>query len=198
MESQTYYMKNLMTQKKEKRSSKLLLIALTFVFWPGPVLLAQSTSSVMVHRQLTAAELPAPLQPFSLEVTLRGIRDIGLDIRAYVVRDGRVMDLFPVNSYLSDYGDAVYSFDMSAPLAETSYQFFLSRGDGTFDISKRYSIRRDCLPDVKLTVIDSEHSPIGQERLVALLQQTKGLERDIEQYERASQILQDIKELLSD
>jgi len=198
MESQTDYMKNLMTQKKEKRRRKLLIIALTFVFWPGPVLLAQSASNVMLHQQLTAAELPAPLQPFSLEVTLRGIRDIGLDIRAYVVRDGRVMDLFPVESSLSDYGDAVYRFDMSAPIAETSYQFILSRGDGTFEISQRYSIRRNCIPDLNLTVLDSENSTTGQERLIALLQQTKGLERDIEQYERASQILQDIKELLSD
>jgi len=176
-------------------SGMFVLFSVLF-FWPDH-LLAQNTN-VITHQLPSATTLPAPLHPLELEVTLRRTRDIGLKLRAFVVRDGKVMDTAPVSSYLSDHGEAVYKFSLSAPVTELSYQFFLAREDGTFETSERYAIRRNCRPNVSTIKLTDNENITGQEKLLALLQQTRGLERDIQNYDRTSQLLQDIKELLRD
>lgn len=152
----------------------------------------------LVHSAPKVEELPLPGRPLTLNVRLSGTKNTDLKLRTLVVRDGRTIDTFAPSAELNERDEPVYRISTYSPLAELSYQFVLYRENGSIEASPRYRIRRPCLPNVELTSTEKVGEGSGEARVVALVEQAKGLDRDLEAYERALLILDEIKTLVKE
>ena len=155
---------------------------------------AASSPMVLLHAALTPDQLPAPGKEFKVVFSVQGSRDLSMHVKALAVRDGRLMELQPVKSYLSENDNAAYEFSFYAPLAEISYQFIVYLGDESV-FSKRFSIRRSCVPEVDLAPVqnDPEMQITPEEKMLLELKQAKSLEKDLNNYEQALGLLREVK-----
>ena len=155
-----------------------------------------SPRSPLLHRVPQEKELPTPGKVMVLDFSVEGQRDLELRAQALVTRDGKLM-IVPVSRvFLNENDQATYEFNVYAPLAEMSYFFVLYPRDGTVPTSsRRYAIRRSCLPNLELTQLtppqpDKQSGEL--ERMRELLTQARGLEVDLENYENALKLLKEI------
>jgi len=98
---------------------------------------------------------------------------------------------------LNEHDEATFDFSVYSPLAELNYYFvyYPAKGEAP-QVSRRFSLRRNCLPDISLThIINQEESAkIGaQERMQALLDESKNLEKDLSNFESIVKQLELIK-----
>ncbi len=159
--------------------------------WAQPA----ATELKLLHKPIKASELPFPGEKLELRVLLQGLRNINLPLRAFVVSDGRLMDL-PLSGTLDEQDRVVYNVVLPAPLAEINYQFFLYRDEETVLPTQRFSIQRTCLPEIKLTDMQSGELPPGKGMIKELVARAKGLERDVKTYTRLSETLEALKAVL--
>lgn len=169
----------------------------------APALLAQdiiqevtAPSSPILHQAPQLSEIPAPGKIITLNMMLKDQRDLDLRVEILVTRDGKLMALPYSRSYLNEQDFATYEFNIYAPLAEASYLFVVYPRDSEPRTSRKYVIRRACLPKVDLTQLtpplpDSQKGEL--DRMRELLDQAKGLETDLENYETALKLVKEIK-----
>lgn len=188
------------SQVKRLRAAKLYLkcLACTLIILKSVIGTAYSQdkrSPSLAHRPLHAEELPFPGSTMTLSVTLLNSRDSQLSVRGYIVRDGKLLDI-PLNDYSVDDADRiVYSASINAPLAELNYYFVLLGPKGVVNSSERYSIRRDCLPAVDTIDLKIPANTPAKTRLNMLQKQATGLQDELQNYETAVKLLEELKVL---
>ena len=158
----------------------------------------QPASQVIKHTPLEADKLPFPGKPIKLWIALNKTRSIDLRIRAFVVIDGKVMDVPLTHPTYNEADDLVFSGEVPAPLERISYQFFIHGSNpGDVQASPRYSIQRKCVPILTPELVNNEPaSPNKDEGITPLLMQNEGLERDIDLLNSSVATLNKIKSLL--
>lgn len=143
-------------------------------------------------------DLPAPGGRVKLSLQLANTREITQTVSALIVLDGRVMNITAGEGYLNEYDNPTFEVVTASPAAELAYQFAVKSADGSVVTSKRFVVTRRCLPKLDLTDASLGKEIQGNEQLRALLEKTKGLERDLAYYETALRSVNDLKELLDD
>ena len=139
--------------------------------------------------------LPAPGQPMQIEFLLPKTKDLSLKARAWIVIDGKGMDL-TLSGSLNDRDQTVFRADIRAPLTELIYQIFISGRADQATTSMKYIVTRPCLPNTILTDITASDdlSEADEARMYAV--KTKSLEKDIEAYSNVVEILNELKEVI--
>lgn len=109
----------------------------------------QAAAPIIQHRQPgpEAFEKIPPGKPIRLSVALAKTRSVDMRIRAFVVVDGRIMDVPLTNPTFNEADNLVFSAEVPAPLERMSYQFFVYGNDpGKVEASPRYILERSCIP----------------------------------------------------
>jgi hypothetical protein len=179
-----------------KTSSLAFLAAAALLLLTFPAL-ALAERKIVIHHVPPAAEsMPGPLVPVILKVHLQNTQDPGLNVHALVVRDGRLLKASSRKSYIDKNGLPAYEFVIEAPLSRMSYQFILETDWGERSFSPRFSMARACLPDIDLVNLDAQAPEETREKLVYLLEVSDGLQNDIAHYQRALELLNEIKDIM--
>lgn len=147
------------------------------------------------HVPMPASELPYPGAPMEIKATLINSRNSQLVMRAFVVKDGKVMDMTFDHLSSSDGEHLEYSTKLPAPLGELSYQLVLSGPQGVVASSKRFFIRRECLPVVTNLEINPELPADAKTRLKALKVRAIDLQNEVQNYESVVKLLAELKSL---
>lgn len=173
------------------------------IFLIGVIHLALTSTAYseinLVHKQITPSELAYPGKLMTLSLKLNGTKQTSRKVRALVVRDGRLMELWAYQAIADENDVPEYKFTINSPVRELSYSFIVYNADGTTTSSKRYKVERACLPDTHLAEIKAppEDSP-GEQRLLMLIQQSRSLERDLDTYDKALGLIQELEELVKE
>jgi hypothetical protein len=136
-------------------------------------------------------QLPGPGEILTLSVRTLGSNDVDLPVRAMITKDGKLMDL-PMTIKVDRNETITYEIKLRAPLAEISYQFYLSTPDMPPVVSERFLLRRSCIPDVRLTDTFIDRSTKGDERARVMIEKADGLRRDLATYAQVFQLLDKI------
>ncbi|MBX7138897.1 MAG: hypothetical protein K1X83_13055 [Oligoflexia bacterium] len=150
------------------------------------------------HAPIKPEELPLVGKLFPASIAIKGTKELGAKVKALTIRDGRLMEVAPLRSYMGDHGEAVFDFEFYSPLAEISYQFLFTNAAGESAVSKRYSIRRKCIAEIAFAETPPENAAGNsqEEHMLLMLKRAKALERDLAIYEQSLQLLHDLKERL--
>jgi hypothetical protein len=152
---------------------------------------SSSGKADIIHDPILASELPAPGSAMQLKVKLTNTRDTERKLQALITADGRLYELAPTKSYLDEFDQPTYEFDLYSPLAEISYQFILSNPDKSHVVSDRFQLRRSCIPRIDTSGLDLEKGQ-GEERLHALVKTAEGLSREIATQETAQKLVDEL------
>jgi hypothetical protein len=174
----------------------LLVVALALVTtnaWAAPEI---------QHQAPRARNLPAPGMKVTLKIAIKDAdRRTQFNPIASAVIDGRLTTLPLVRSYIDEHDLAAYDFEAFSPLAAMSYQFVLQKEKEVLDVSKRFHITRQCIPPIDITTVRTDDPTFvvsAQERLEEMLRESRGLERDLQNYETAITLLNGIEALLEE
>lgn len=181
---------------------RFLPLLLPFIF-AASMALAEDPSSPgpaldISHTPPKPSELPSPGKTLSLTAMLkRNPAFADSRMNAIIVSDGRLMEIQNREPTFDDQDRLKFTVDIPAPITELAYQFVLFDSKGSSTISRRYSVKRECIPDIKLTSLERTSQDSGtQGEVVALVEQSSGLEKDIGLYESAVSILSQIQQLV--
>lgn len=144
------------------------------------------------HTPLTPDTLPFPGQPIDINVLLSGTGDFRSRLRGFAVIDGRILEVSPTRAFLNDYDQPTYEFSLISPLAEISYHFVLELGDGQFVASPRYTVRRSCIPKIEPADLVDANSLQPRDQVGALLEQSTLLNFDLQSYEQAIKLSEEL------
>lgn len=159
---------------------------------------AKSAPVELVHVAPTGKQLPPPGELMTLTVTLKKTKDSERKLRAFVVRDGQMLDLSVPSAQYNQQEEPFYEVPMYAPEGEILYLFLLYNPDGTVTRSDRYFVRRPCLPEIALTSGKVDQSLQPDAKLVELIDQSVRLNRDIKLYETALGLLRELQKLIGE
>ena len=133
-----------------------------------------------------------------LVAELQQTRDVDRDVRLLLVRDGRLIDVPLSRSDLTERDHPVYEFQFLAPIAEISYQFFLSDPSGNAVSTPRYTLRRKCVASTQLTDPAVNADAEQSQKIAEFMAKSESLEQEIKQYEGATQALVELERLLKE
>ncbi|RMD86603.1 MAG: hypothetical protein D6808_02955 [Candidatus Dadabacteria bacterium] len=150
---------------------------------------------VMKHRPIKGYQMPSPGTKMKLKVLFPKIRRIDLPVKALIVMDGKALFL-PLSGTLDERDRSVYWVEIRAPLADLSYRFVVYPDDGEPVYSKKYVVRRPCLPDTRLASTEISEDANVVERSEELTRVTQRLRADIEIYSNVIDQLKEIKEVI--
>ena len=153
---------------------------------------------VLIHIAPTSQTLPDPGAPLDLVVRLKNTRDTERKLRAFVVRDGQMMELSQTHATFNLQEEPTYTISTEAPLGEILYQFLLTNPDGSYSPSEKYYVRRSCIPDVAPSTTTLTPDLQGEPRFNELLKSKDLLQRDIALYEHVRSLLTDLKDLIKE
>ena len=159
---------------------------------------AQQQPVAMVHVAPRASQLPAPGSQLELAVVLKNTKEVDRKLRVFMVKDGQMMNFSLASAKYSLQEEPTYTFQVSSPLGELFYQFVLSNPDGTYSISERYFIRRNCIPNIEPAPSKVSNQAQGDKGLQELAAQRAALARDIESYESVRALLNQLTKLMGD
>lgn len=174
------------------RSKALLFFLATLAL----VTAAQAQDIAILHNALTAETLPLPGRSLDLGIQVKGVPNIDGVARIFLVSDGRLME-FPMQGNFSERDEVLYSATLWAPLAEMSYQFVFYPPSGTPVVSKRYQIKRSCIPRWEPKEIKIEPGLSTEGRVKALIKATRDLETDNKGYEQVLNLVSAIVKTLN-
>jgi hypothetical protein len=149
----------------------------------------------LAHSAPLPEELPFPGSPMQLAVTLLNSRNSQLSVRAFVVRDGKLMTIDLKNVSTDPYERVVYWSNINAPLGEISYRFILSGPTGIMATSERYSVQRECRPNVETIDANLSESITGNSKLKIQQKQATALQDELKNYELAIKLLEELRAL---
>ncbi len=178
-----------------------LVLSLVLVFPLQSVNAQKKTANLpvkIIHTLPKASDFPYPGTPVTLGVSISNTKDTDRRMRAFIVRDGQLLDLSVASATFSEQELPTYKFEFHSPFAELLYQFVLYNPDGSTTISDRYFVRRSCAPDITLAVGKVDPSVRGYERFNELIAQAKALDNNIEGYREAISLLKSIKTKLGE
>lgn len=133
-----------------------------------------------------------------LSFQLRNTREITQTVNALVTLDGRLLNVIGGEGYLNEYDNPTFEVVTNSPAAEIAYQLIVRSSDGTPIVSPRYAVRRTCVPKLDLTDASIPRDVSGGDRLKALVETTRALEREMAYYDSAIRDVTELKELLDE
>jgi hypothetical protein len=186
--------------------SKFVRIAATMLLVVGILLPSVSQSQqdddsgepiMVVHRQIPPESISQVGTPMSIQIELRNTYDIDAKVRLVGAKDGRFIDIAFPRGALNEADHPTFSIEIPSPIAAMSYQFVVHQRDGTLSSSKKFTIRRDCIQNFKVTVPEGSPNSEFRKEVSSLISQAKILERDTISLESSLRLLDDIKSSLS-
>lgn len=150
----------------------------------------------IIHKQLKAYQLPAPGEKLSLSLLFPTIKDLSMTVRAFTVIDGKFLEV-PMQGTLDERDRTLFSTTIRSPLAELTYQFFVTDPMGKTISTKKYNVRRECRPNTELTDLKIDESLTPTERTKVLIQKTKELEKDVNTYQNTLEIVKELEEIIN-
>lgn len=146
------------------------------------------------HTAMKPGELPYPGAELRISVTLGNTRNSQLILKGFFVKDGKVMEQ-DLDYFSTDNREQlVYSTTITSPLAELNYQFVLMDKGQVLSSSPRYTLRRQCLPDVSGVALDDTGTQ--DLNVVERLQlQASKIQDEVQNFEKALSILDELKVL---
>lgn len=163
----------------------------------GPLLAQESEEVPAIYFEHTPAseDLPDPGLPMKLVVRLTNTDEFSRRMRMIANIDGQVSDIPVTTSYLNRFDHPEYSVEIFAPRHQISYQFFLELTPGGIQIpSPRYSMKRDCLPEVLDVDPNAKIEEQGTDKLNILNRQAASLQREIGVYDNILRVLTRLRE----
>jgi len=133
-----------------------------------------------------------------LSFQLRNTREITQTVNALVTLDGRLMNILGGEGYLNEYDNPTFEVVTNSPAAEIAYQLIVRSPNGTYTVSPRYAVRRTCVPKLDLTAATIPRDVPGNDRLKALVETTRALEREMAYFDSALRDIAELKELLDE
>ncbi len=159
---------------------------------------AKGTAVEILHVAPAPKQLPAPGEMMKLLVTLKNTKDSERRLRAFIVRDGQMLDISVPTAQFNQEEMPYYEVPLYAPEGEMLYLFMLYNPDGSVTSSNRYFVRRLCLPNTTLASGKVDPSLPPDQRLIQLASQVADLNRDIKSYEMVLSLLKDLQKLIGD
>ena len=156
---------------------------------------AKGASVKIAHIQ-PALKYPGELM--TLIVTLKGTKDSERRLRAFIVRDGQILDLSLPSAQYNQQEEPYYEVPVYAPEGELLYLFLLYNPDGTVTASDRFYVRRPCLPSTDLASGKIDNSLQPDVKLKELVQQADDLSRDIKSYETILSMLKELYKMIGE
>jgi hypothetical protein len=147
----------------------------------------------LVHSPLKGDDMPYPGSPMKVSVVLDNTKNSQLVVKGFFVRDGKIIEQ-NLNDFSTDDNDRlVYSTEVMAPLGELTYQFALMDGTSAVAHSRRYVVRRSCLPNIEPISTDLPAGTQPQEKVNVLQIQATALQNEIQNYEAVFKVLDELK-----
>lgn len=175
----------------------LVASSLAFGALTAPTLYAADSAPAI--KVLSAAikpeQLPDPGVPMIIKARVINSKALDRTVRAMIVRDGRLVEVPMIKSYLNENDLATFEFPVTAPLAELTYKFIAYDNERPAFVSPEYIVRRPCLPALEPTDprVTSENP---DEQIMESFAKTSALGVEIERYEHARRHLEDLQKLL--
>jgi hypothetical protein len=129
---------------------------------------------------------------------LKNTKDSERKLRAFIVRDGQMLDLSLPSSHYNQREEPYYEFVLHAPVGEILYLFLLYNPDGSITRSDRYFVRRLCIPELTPAPNQIDQTLSPDARLLELAVQTDRLGRDNKLYENALSLLRELHKLVGE
>lgn len=166
------------------------------LFITASLAFASASEITLLHEPVK--ELPVPGRGMVLALHISGSRSPHHKVRALVVRDGKLLDVALLPSTFDKGDRLVYAAQIPAPHDSISYQFVLSEESGEQHRTKQFRVSRACTPQSELEPYDGKPiDPARESGLHPLVNQARGLVRDVEQYELLVKQLEAMKEALN-
>ena len=187
-----------------KTSSKIISYLLLAVFLlSGPTVLAQGKGqgsngeavpalSVM-SRTPDPKDLPLPGQPVEITFQLLDAWDVVQGVRVLAVVDGRFLEVPVRNGYLNRNDQPEYLVQIPSPLSQLSYQILVPDGNNDYSWSRRFFVRRNCLPKTALLDLDADWRVTGQEQVHVCSERANALENELFAYERSLDLVRALR-----
>lgn len=100
----------------------------------------------LTHSGLRPTDFPAPGLALKLIVHSYDTLDLKLKVRAVIVRDGELIDIFLPPARVGNNEKPEYTALIAAPETSLSYQFFRYNKDGSVTKTEQFQVSRDCRP----------------------------------------------------
>lgn len=156
-----------------------------------------SPAIAVVHRPLAPSSLPALGSPMAIEVELLNTFDIAAKVRLIGAKDGRFIDIAFPRGALNAVDRPTFRVEIPAPVAAMTYQFVVHQPNGSLSSSEKFTIKRRCIQNYKVTVPEDVPNTDFRREVSTLIAQSKTLERDTASLETSLKLLEDIKAALA-
>lgn len=147
----------------------------------------------LLHTEIKPEQLPYPGVNLTLSVAIANTKDSQLILKGYIVRDGKLLEITLGDVSQDQNERLVFSSTLAAPLAEMNYHFVLLGPKGVVASSKRYAVRRTCLPDVTGVDLNLAEDIEMKDKLIKLQSQASGLQDEVQNYEGVKKLLDELK-----
>lgn len=178
------------------KSSSLIFALLGLLVCSPVCSAAQPRNLSITAAEIDAQKIPFPGKPITLSAEVSNTRDFRLPVRLLAVRDGKFYETAVPEGILNIRDKPQYQVEIPAPLAELVYEFVLLLPDGSAVSSRRMVLRRNCIPDVMPALGELPTEVDGSERFNRLLVDSKRLEQEIDNLERAAAQITTLTELV--
>ncbi len=161
--------------------------------------LAQNKESAkninVLHTPIKATELPFPGGDLLISATLENTRNSQLVLKGFFVKDGKVVEQNLEDFSTNDREQLVYATKIPAPLAELNYQFVLLDKGQVIATTKRFSVRRNCIPNIAGMKLGMPEDSNMKDRVKVLQLQATSIQEEVQNYEKSITLLEELKSL---
>lgn len=151
----------------------------------------------VIHRPIASHAIPQIGTPMDIQVELVNTFDIDSKIRLVGAKDGRFIDIAFPRGALNAVDRPTFHIEIPSPVAAMTYQFIVHQRDGSLSSSERFSIKRECIQNFKVSVPEDAPNSDFKREVSSLVAQSKILERDTMSLEASLKLLEDIKSSLT-
>lgn len=178
------------------RTLKILLFALISI---QPLTAISDSEGIEIASvPISEQSLPEPKRSMKLTAELLNTRETSIVLKALVTIDGALMTALPSKVILNERDIPEYTFVINAPTSDISYQFIAFPDDGPAIVSKRYTVTRSCVTDLRFASSEGQDELEGEELLKSLIDQAAKLDNESNLYSEATTIINRIKTILEE
>lgn len=188
-------MANQAAKELKNMKTKILTTILSLLIFLPMLASAQANGSgvSISHVPLKAEQLPFPGAPLKISVALENSKNSQYTLKGFFTRDGKILEQSLEEFAMNDNGQITYSTTIHAPLAELNYQFVLLDRTTPLAHSKRYAMRRSCIPNIQSASGEISKNPVMKEKIKNLQMQATSIQDEVLNYESAIRMLEELK-----
>ncbi len=189
-----------------KARHTLLLLAWSLYCTHSPLCYAQADSSQEVaaasridvlHTPSTSADIPPVGSLMRITLALTNTTDIESKVRLVGAKDGRFIDIAFPRGALSNVDKPTFTAEIPSPVALMTYQFIVHQSDGTLTTSRTFVIKRQCIQNFTVKVIDDKSTTTFRKEVASLIAEANRLERDNKSLDASLKLLEEMKTTFS-